>query len=151
MPGSIGPKWFGLWPPYNSGSGHATNSNTWILICLTIFINKLFANKQLISVFLLHFSVALAQNTTGVTTTTTMAAAGGNGPLAPHTRPCPLHRHFEWMDDNPLILRMNFLGGVEVVYGPQSAPLFQRWWIATISECFEGHTYPQQPQKLFTN
>ncbi len=33
-------------------------------------------------------SVALAQNTTGVTTATTMAAAGGNGPLAPHMRPC---------------------------------------------------------------
>jgi hypothetical protein len=37
---------------------------------------------------LLHFSVALAQNTTGVTTATTMAAAGRNGPLAPHMRPC---------------------------------------------------------------
>jgi hypothetical protein len=44
--------------------------------------------KQLVLVLLLHFSVALAQNTTGITTATTMAAACGNGPLAPHMRPC---------------------------------------------------------------
>jgi hypothetical protein len=44
-------------------------------------------------VFLLHFSVALAQNTTGITTATTMAAAGRNGPLAPHMRPCELHAY----------------------------------------------------------
>jgi hypothetical protein len=50
-------------------------------------MNNLFGNKQLILVFLFLFSVALAQNTTGVTTTTTMAAAGNNGPLAPHMRP----------------------------------------------------------------
>ncbi len=53
-----------------------------------IVINKLFGNHQLILVFFFLFSVALAQNTTGVTTATTMAAAGGNGPLAPHMRPC---------------------------------------------------------------
>ncbi len=59
------------------------------------------AYKQLILVFLLHFSVALAQNPTGVTTTTTMAIAGRNGPQAPHMRPCAPRRHFEWMGDNP--------------------------------------------------
>jgi hypothetical protein len=65
----------------------------------------------------LHFfsiSVALAQNTTGVTTTTTMAAAGGNGPLAPHMRPCAPCCHIEWMGSNPPSLRMYFLGGVRV-------------------------------------
>jgi hypothetical protein len=79
------------------GSGHAT---TWAraTLLLTMYelqyvlqyivINKLFGNHQLILVFLFLFSVALAQNTTGVTTATTMAAAGGNGPLAPHMRPC---------------------------------------------------------------
>jgi hypothetical protein len=36
--------------------------------------------------------------------------------------------------------------GVEGVYAPQSAPLFR---IATTLECFEGHTHPQQPQKLY--
>jgi hypothetical protein len=53
-----------------------------------IVINKRFGNHQLILVFLFLFSVALAQNTNGVTTATTMAPAGGNGPLAPHMRPC---------------------------------------------------------------
>ncbi len=42
-----------------------------------------------------------------------------------------------------------FFGGVEGVYGPQSAPLFRWWWIATTSECFEGHKHPQQPQKVY--
>ncbi len=37
MPGSIGQKWFGLRPPNNLGSGHATISDTWILICFTIY------------------------------------------------------------------------------------------------------------------
>ncbi len=60
--------------------------------------------------FSLHFSVALAQNTTGVTTTTTMAAAGRNSPLAPHMRACVPRRRFEWMGDNPPGLRMFFFG-----------------------------------------
>jgi hypothetical protein len=77
-------------------------------------MNKLFANKQLILVFLFLFSVALAQNTTGVTSTTTMAAAGGNGPLVPHMRPGALHRRVKWMGNNPPSLRMYFLGGWRV-------------------------------------
>jgi hypothetical protein len=39
VPGSIGPKWFRLWPPYNSGSVQATISDTWIIICFTIHSN----------------------------------------------------------------------------------------------------------------
>jgi hypothetical protein len=35
-----------------------------------IVIDKIISSKQLILVFLLYFSVALAQNTTGVTTAT---------------------------------------------------------------------------------
>jgi hypothetical protein len=77
-------------------------------------MNKLFGNKQLILVFLFLFSVALAQNTTGVTTTTTMGAAGGNGPLAPHMRPDTPRRCVEWMGDNPPSLQMYFLGGSRV-------------------------------------
>jgi hypothetical protein len=65
-------------------------------------------------VFLFLFSVALAQNTTGVTTATTMAAAGGNGPLAPHMRPCAPRRCVEWMGNNPPSLRMYSLGGLRV-------------------------------------
>jgi hypothetical protein len=87
-------------------------------------MNKLFGNKQLVLVFLFLFLVALAQNTTDVTTTTTMAAAGGNGTLAPHMRPGAPRRRIKWMGDNPPSLRMYFFGGVEGVYGPQSAPLF---------------------------
>ncbi len=74
-------------------------------------MNKLFGKQQLMLVFLFLFSVALAQNTTGITTATTMAATGGNGPLAPHMRPGAPHRHVEWMGYNPPSLRMYFLGG----------------------------------------
>jgi hypothetical protein len=77
-------------------------------------MNKLFGNKQLILVFLFLFSVALAQNTTGITTTTIMAAAGGNGPLVPHMRPGALRRHVEWMGNNPPSLWMHFWGGLRV-------------------------------------
>jgi hypothetical protein len=78
-------------------------------------MNKLFGNKQLILVFLFLFSVALAQNTTGVTTATTMAAAGGNGPLVPHMRPGAPCQCVEWMGDNPPSLRMYFLGRSRVL------------------------------------
>jgi hypothetical protein len=76
-----------------------------------IFTNKLFANKQLILVFLFLFSVAIAHNTTGVTAATTMAAAGGNAPLVPHMRSCAQRQRVEWMGDNPPSLRMYFWGG----------------------------------------
>jgi hypothetical protein len=86
-------------PMDHSGSsfGHAT---TWARATLLLAIyelqyvlqyivkNKLFGNHELILVFLFLFSVALAQNTTGITTATTMAAAGRNSPLVPHMRPC---------------------------------------------------------------
>jgi hypothetical protein len=71
----------------------------YVLQC--IVMDKLFGNKQLILVFLFLFSVALAQNTTGVTTVTTMAAAGGYASLAPHMRPGALRRRVEWMGNNP--------------------------------------------------
>jgi hypothetical protein len=77
-------------------------------------MNKLLGNKQLILVFLFPFSVALAQNTAGITTATTMAAAGGNGPLAPHMRPGAPCRCIKWMGDNPPSLRMYFGGGSRV-------------------------------------
>ncbi len=79
-----------------------------------IVINKLFGNHQLIVVFLFLFSVAVAQNITGVTTATTMAATGRNGPLAPRMRPCAPHLRVEWMGDNPPSLRMYSLGGLRV-------------------------------------
>ncbi len=117
------------------GSGHDT-TGAWATLQLAVrelqyvlqhtVINKIIVSKKLVLVFSFLFSVALAQNTTGVTTATTMAAAGGNGPLAPHMRPCAPRQRFEWMGDNSPSLQMFFGGGVEGVYGPQSAPLFQR-------------------------
>jgi hypothetical protein len=79
-------------------------------------MDKIILFKQLISVFFAFFSisVALAQNTTGIITATTMAAAGGNGPLAPHMRPCAPRRCIKWMGDNPPSLRMYFWGGLRV-------------------------------------
>jgi hypothetical protein len=89
LPGSINQS--------GSGSSHAT---TWAQATLQlgiyelqyvlqdIIINKIISNKQLILLLLLTFSVALEQNTTGITTATAMAATGGNGPLAPHMMPC---------------------------------------------------------------
>ncbi len=104
----------------DSGSGHtSTRAQATLQLAINelqyvlqyLVINKLFANKQIDLVILLHFSVALAQNTTGLTTATTMAAAGGNGPLMPHMRPCAPCQCFKWMDDNPPSLRTFFGGG----------------------------------------
>jgi hypothetical protein len=106
-----------------SGSGHAT---TWARATLLLAIYELkyvlqyiviinfFGNHQLILVFLFLFSVALAQNTTGVTTATTMAAASRNGLLAPHMRPFAPLRWVEWMGNNPPSLWMYSLGGLRV-------------------------------------
>jgi hypothetical protein len=116
-----------------SGSSHATARARATLqlviyelqyVLQDIITNKIISNKQIILVFLVYFSVALAQNTTGVTTVTVMAVAGRNAPLAPHMTPSALPRCHKWMGDNPLSKLMYFLGGVEGVYGPQSAPLF---------------------------
>jgi hypothetical protein len=105
------------------GFGHAT-TQAWAMLLLAIYelqyvlqyivINKLFGNHKLILVFLFLFSVALAQNTTGITTATTMTATGGNGPLAPHMRPCAPCQHVKWMGDNPPSLWMYSLGGLRV-------------------------------------
>ncbi len=62
----------------------------------------------------MHFSVAIALNTTGVTTTTTMAAAGGNGPQVPHMRPCAPRQCIKWMGDSPQSLWMYFMRGLRV-------------------------------------
>ncbi len=138
-----------------SGYGHATTwARTTLLLAIYelqyvlqyTVINKLFANHQLSLVFLFLFSAALAQNTTGVTTPTTMAAAGRNGPLAPHMRPCALPQRFEWMGDIPPSLWMYSLGGLRVFMALKA---LRGWWIATSSECFEGHKLPQQPQKVY--
>ncbi len=67
--------------------------------------------KQIVLVFLLKVSVALLQNTTGITTATTMAAAGRNGSLSPHVRPCAPCWRFEWIGYNPWASRCHLGGG----------------------------------------
>ncbi len=115
MPGSIGPMWFRLRPCSNFGSGHAAIAVRELQYVLQhIVIDKIIVSKKLVLVFSLHFSVAMAQNTTGITTATTMAAASGNGPQAPHMRPCAPRWCLEWIGDNPPSLRMYFMGGLRV-------------------------------------
>ncbi len=106
-----------------SGFGHApTWARATLLLAMCelqyvlqyIVINNLFGNHQLILVFLFLFSVAVAQNTTGVTTATTMAATGRNGPLVPYMRPRAPHLCVEWMGNNPPSLWMYSLGGLRV-------------------------------------
>ncbi len=139
------------WKKSGLGSGHATTrarprtiSNIWITICFTInVISKLFCYKHLILVFLFCFSVALAQNTTGITTATTMAAAGRNSPLVPHMRPCAPRWCVKWMGDNPPSLRMYFWGGWGCLWPSKR---FWRWCIATTLECIKGHAHPNSPK-----
>ncbi len=134
-----------------SGSGHTTTwaqprtiSDIWITICFTInAINKLFCDKQQILVFLFCLSVALAQNTTGITTATTMAAAGGNGPLAPYMRLCAPRQRVKWIGNNPLSLRMYCWGGWGCLWPSKR---FQRWCIATKLKCFGDHAHPNSPK-----
>jgi hypothetical protein len=148
MPGSIGPQWFGLRPCHNSGSATLLLAIYELQYLLQyIVINKLFINHQLILAFLILFSVAFAQNTTGITTATTMATAGGNGPLAPHMRPCAPRRRVEWMGDNPPSLQMYSLGGLRVFMALKA--LLCSGDDESPPECFEGHKHPQQPPKVY--
>jgi hypothetical protein len=79
-----------------------------------IVIDKIIVSKKLVLVISFHFSVAIAQNTTGITTATIIAVAGRNGPQAPHMRPCAPRQRLEWMGDNPPSLRVYFMGGLRV-------------------------------------
>ncbi len=63
MPGSIGPKWFRLQPPYNLGSVHTTISDTWIIICFTIYSNSYKNWFQTTSVFIECFSSLITKHT----------------------------------------------------------------------------------------
>ncbi len=111
MPGSIRPKWFGLRPRYKSGWGHATISITQITIYFTMHSYKLYYCFQTTNVsVLIAFFSSLSTKHNWHHNHQTMAAAGGNGPLAPHMRPCTMWRCLEWMGNNPPSLRMYFWG-----------------------------------------
>ncbi len=120
MPGSIGPKWFGLRPPYNSGLVHATISDTWIIICFTIYSNtyKHWSQTTSFSVFIAMFSSLITKHNWR------------------HNRHNHGRRRRKWPPSAPhealrsaLTLRINrlqppkladvFFEGVEGVYGPQ--------------------------------
>ncbi len=125
------------------GLGHAQLA-IWITICFTInVINKPFCNKQPSFCVFICLSVALAQNTTGVTTATTMAAAGGNGLLAPHMRPCAPRRRVKWMGDNPPSLRLYCWGGWGCLWPSKR---FRRWCIATNWSVLRAMHTPTAPK-----
>jgi hypothetical protein len=64
MPGSIGPRWFELRLPYNSGSVHTTISNVWIIISFTIYSNsyKNWLQITSFSVFIESFSSLITKH-----------------------------------------------------------------------------------------
>ncbi len=153
MPGSIGPKWFGLQPPNNSSSGHATISDTWFLICFTIYShwNNYTIKTTTYSVFCIfqYFSSLSTKHDGRHNHHNHGHRRRKWPPSAAHEALCSAPMH--WMDgQQPSKLADEFWGGIVGVYGPQSTPLFRRWCIATTLECFEGHTHPQQPQKLYS-
>ena len=120
MPGSIGPKWFKLRTPYNSGSVHTTISDAWIIISFTIYSNscKKLLQTTSFSVIIESFSSLITKHNWR-------------------------HNRHLWMDrlQHPKLADVIW-GGVEGVYCPQSSLMFRRWWIATTLEYFEGHTHP---------
>ncbi len=143
MPGSIGPKWFGLRPPYNLGLVHATTSNTWIIICFTIYSNtyKHWLQTTSFSNFIAIFSTLTTKHNWHHNCHNHGRRQQKCPPNAPHEALCS--ELTLWMNSlQPPELADILFWGVEGVYGPQSAPLFWRWWIATRLECFEGHTHP---------
>jgi hypothetical protein len=132
MPGSIGPKWFGLRPPYNSSSVQATISDTSITICFTMYDNsyKNWLETTSFSVFIESFSSLITRHNWHYNCHNHGRRWRKWPPSAPHEAL-----------SSALMLRMNRLQrpklvdeifwGVEGVYGPRSAPLFRQWWITT--------------------
>ena len=142
MPGSIGPKWFELRPPDNSGSVHTTISNAWIIIHFTIYSNsyKNWLQTTSFSVFIESFSSLITKHNWRHNRHNHGRRRHKCPPSAP--REALRFMLMLWMNRlQPPKLSDIIWGGVEGVYGPQSA-LFRQWWIATTLKCFEGHTHP---------
>ncbi len=149
MPGSIGPEpeWFGLRSPYNSGLVRATISVTWIKICFTIYSNtcKHWLQTTSFSVFIEIFSSLITKHNWRHNRHNHGRRRRKWSPSAPH----------EALRSMPM-LQMNrlkcpdladvILGGVEGVYGLQSAPLLRRWWITTTLECLRAIHTLNSPQ-----
>ncbi len=140
MLGSIGPKWFGLRPPYNLGSGHATISDMWIAIRFRICSNILNYCLQTtnFSIFIAFFSSLSTKHNWHHNRHNHGCRQPKCPPSAPHEAllSTPTLQMDGWQ---PSKLADVFWGVVEGVFGPQSAPLFRQWCNATTLECFEGH------------
>jgi hypothetical protein len=74
----------------------------------------------------------------------TIAAAGGNGPLAPHTRPFAPRLRVEWMGNNPPSKRIYFLELLGCAWPSKHSDF------VAMHHCrkrFEDHKHPQSPPK----
>jgi hypothetical protein len=131
---SVGPKWFKLWPPYNLGSVHTTISDAWIIIHFTIYSNsyKNWLQTTSLSVFIEGFSSLITKHNW-------RHNRHNHGRLWRKCPPSTPHEALRftlmlWTNRlQPPELANVIWGVVEGVYGPQSAPLFRQWWIATTS------------------
>ncbi len=74
----------------------------------------------------------------------TIATAGGNGPLAPHMRPCAPCRCVEWMGDNPPSKRICFLGLLREFMALKT---LQCCGNSSQPERFEGHNTLNPPKE----
>ncbi len=142
--GSIGLKWFRLATLHNSGSG-PTISIMWTAICFKLYsyMFKHWLQTTSFSVFFGIFSSLITKHNSR------------------HNHHNHGRRRRKWPPSTPhealrsaLMLWMNRLHSPEladvILWGWRvcmAAPLFRQWWIATTSECFEGHTHPQPPPK----
>ncbi len=134
--GSIGLKWL--------GSVHSIIRVMWILLCRTIYSNKYKYWSQTINLsIVITFFSSLSKTHNWHHNCHNHGRRRRKSPLLPHMRQALRFAPMLWMDGwQPPKLGDIILGGVEDVYGPQSAPLFRQWCITTTLECFEGHTHP---------
>ncbi len=137
--GSIGLKWFGLATLHNLGS-NPTISFTWTAVCFTIYsyTYKHCLQTTSFSVFFWSFSSLITKHN----------LRHNHHNHGRHWRKWPPSAPHEALRSASM-LRMNRLHSPEladVIFCGlrvcMAAPLFRQWWIATTSECFEGHTYP---------
>ncbi len=121
MQGSIGPKWFGFRPPYNSGSVHATISATWIIICFTIFSNtyKHWLQTTSFSVFIEVFRSLIAKHKWRHDRHNHGHRRRNWPPSAPH-KALRSAMTLSMIRLQPPKLANGIFGGVEGVYGPKS-------------------------------
>ncbi len=119
---------------HNLGFGHTTISLTWTAICFTIcsITYKNWLQTTSFIIFIAIFSILITKHNWHHNRHNHGRRWWKLPPSAPHEA---LHSAPTLQMDSvqPPELADVILGGVEGVYGLQSAPLFGRWWIATTS------------------